>query len=453
MQIKNILLISANRLCEPYPVYPLALSYLKAELENNLEGIAVELFDLNIGDMADLKTTLDRFQPEMVGVSLRNVDTINIIDDRHFVQDCQTLIETIKRDSKATIVMGGAGFSIFPKLIYEQIHPDFGIFGEGESALLELINALNNGTGIDGIEGLVYSRHDRTVINQRHSFCKAPELRFDDELVAHYWETAGMLNIQTKRGCPYKCGYCTYPLIEGSRIRTQDPGMLVNSIKSIHKTRGVNYFFFTDSVFNVQNDFNLELAKEIIKADLNIQWGAYFTPHNFNPELLKVLKQAGLTHLEFGTESLSNSTLKAYNKSFTVKDVLDTEALVKELGLHTAHFLIIGGTGETPESIEETIENSTRIDKTVLFPFWGMRIYPQTPLQQQAIEEGVINADDGLLEPTFYMMDGLDIDDIKQKAGSTRNRWVFPDEDLQKPMEIMRKHGIKGPLWDYLIRK
>ncbi|MBU2645161.1 radical SAM protein [bacterium] len=452
MQITRVLLISPNRLCEPYPVYPLALSYLKAELEQGLDGILVELFDANTGTEAELDLTLTRFQPGLVGISLRNIDTVNASDDRHFVQECQTLISRIKSRVNAMVVIGGAGFSIFPKVIFEQIQPDYGIFGEGESALRQLIRSLNQGDNVDQIQGLVFSRNGQTFLTPRHSYCKAPEPVFDDALVAHYWQTAGMLNIQTKRGCPYQCSYCTYPLIEGRQVRTQDPVRLVQALKSMHDNQGVDYFFFTDSVFNIDNDFNRKLATEIIAANLNIKWGAYFTPSNLDEAFLSLLQQSGLTHLEFGTESLSNLTLKAYNKTFSVEDVMETAAMVTGMGFHSAHFLILGGLGETIESIEETIRNSNRLEKTIFFPFLGMRIYPQTRLHQVAIEEGVIDADDLILESVFYRMDGLNVEDIRQKTKSTNNRWVFPDEDLQKPMEFMRKRGIKGPLWDFLIK-
>lgn len=451
MQITKVLLISPNRLSEPYPVYPLALSYLKTGLEQNLAEITVDLFDYNIRDEDDLKNTLARFQPELVGISLRNIDTVNMFDKRHFVQDSQRLIALIKKQSPATVVIGGAGFSIFPKIIFEQIQPDYGIFGEGEKTLQQLIMALNHGDRIDRIEGLVFKRDGETIVNQRQTYCSAPQVSFDEELAAYYWQTAGMLNIQTKRGCPYKCSYCTYPLIDGKKIRTQDPVRLVQSLKTIHDRQGIDYFFFTDSVFNIQNDFNRQLANEIIAAGLNIRWGAYFSPGNLDRDLLQLLQESGLEHLEFGTESLSNSTLKAYNKMFSVEEVVETSALVTEMGLHAAHFLILGGLGETRESIEETIQNSDLIEKTVFFPFLGMRIYPNTRLHRVAVEEGIIEADDPVLEPTFYMMKGLDVDEIKQKTRSTGNRWVFPDENLQKPMEFMRQHQIKGPLWDYLI--
>ncbi len=452
MLLTKILLVSSNRFKEPYPVYPLALSFLKSYLEKRFSDLNIELFDFNNGDLAFFQDFLADFKPDLVGFSLRNIDTVNYFNDRHFVQECRDLISDVKKYSEAVTVIGGAGFSIFPATIFNLIQPDYGIFGEGEESLSRLIELLRDDKSVADIEGLIFLNNGEVVFNQRTTYCKSPELTFDDKLVDHYWETAGMLNLQTKRGCPYRCVYCTYPLIEGSKTRTHDPEKVVYSLKELNKNKGISYFFFTDSIFNIHNPYNIELAEHIIHAELNIQWGAYFTPYNLDFDLLALLKKSGLTHLEFGTESLSNSTLKAYNKSFLVEDVFKTAGLCKKLDLFTAHFLILGGPGESKQTVEETIQNSKHIDKTVFFPYFGMRIYPNTGVYELAVAEGKIKKEDSLLEPIYYLADDIDFETVKKSARETQNRWIFPDEDFQKPMEMMRKRGIKGPLWELLIK-
>ncbi|MCG8334183.1 MAG: radical SAM protein [Proteobacteria bacterium] len=452
MLLTKILLVSPNRFREPYPVYPLALSYLKSYLEKRSTGLEIELFDFNNDDLAFFRKLLLEFKPDLVGFSLRNIDTVNYFNDIHFVQECRDLIEEVKSHSDAMTVLGGAGFSIFPETIFNLIRPDYGVFGEGEESLYQLIDALREDRNVADIEGLLYLNDGEVVFNQRKTYCKDPELIFDDHLVDHYWETAGMLNLQTKRGCPYRCAYCTYPLIDGAKIRAHNPEKVVWSLKELNKNKGIDYFFFTDSVFNIHNPYNIELAEHIVRAELNIQWGAYFTPHNLDFELLALLKKSGLTHLEFGTESLSNSTLKAYNKNFLVEDVFETAGLCKKLDLFTAHFLILGGPGESEQTVAETIQNSKCIDKTVFFPYFGMRIYPHTGVYEQAVAEGKIKREDSLLDPIYYLVEDIDFESVKKRARETQNRWIFPDENFQKPMEMMRKRGLKGPLWELLIK-
>jgi hypothetical protein len=112
--------------------------------------------------------------------------------------------------------------------------------------------------------------------------------------------------------------------------------------------------------------------------------------------------------------------------------------------------MIIGGYGETEETINESFENSKRIENTVFFPFIGMRIYPGTVLQKIALEEGIIQPADNLLEPVYYIAPGINYDSLKERADKTGRRWVFPDEDVATAMNRMRQRKRKGSLWHHL---
>ncbi len=451
-QIKRVLLVSTNCFKDPSPVFPLALSYLSATIKKKFTEIETKLFDFNLKSKGQLRSFLQEFQPDLIGISIRNIDTVNYFDDRHFIEENRLLIKEIRESSESFIVLGGAGFSIFPEIIFERLEPDFGIFGEGEESLSRLIETINKNEDFSQIRGLIFNETGKTIFNRRNTFLSETDLSFDKELIDYCWREAGTLNIQTKRGCPYQCVYCTYPLIEGRKVRTNNPKRIVDRMVSLYHDHGVNYFFFTDSVFNIDNEYNCELAKRIISSKMEIRWGAYFSPHHLSESHLKLLRQSGLTHIEFGTESLSNSTLNSYNKNFDVEDVVASSNSATKLGVHTAHFLILGGCGETEASINETLENSDRFERTVFFPYFGMRIYPGTRLREIAVKEGKIKEDDDLITPTFYHADNMDYDSIKKRAGSSRNRWIFPDRDLSKPIQMMRAKGIKGPLWEMLIK-
>ncbi len=259
-----------------------------------------------------------------------------------------------------------------------------------------------------------------------------------------------MLNIQTKRGCPHKCIYCTYPLIEGNKVRTLNADKIVETLSDLYFNKEINFVFFTDSVFNICDSFNTELAEKILRKGLKIKWGAYFSPHGLDKQTLKLYASAGLTHIEFGTESLSDRTLKNYGKHFCVQEVIDVSNLCNDIGIYFSHFLILGGYGETEETISEGFENSERFKNTVFFPYIGMRIYPGTRLQELAIQEGVIQDDDNLLEPAYYLANGINYSTLKTRADKTGRRFVFPDEDVVTVMNKMRARKRKGMLWHHL---
>jgi radical SAM superfamily enzyme YgiQ (UPF0313 family) len=244
---------------------------------------------------------------------------VNIYKKESFISHYGKIIEVARANSQSVIITGGAGFSIYPVLIFDMLKPDYGIYGEGEESILKLVTLLSRNknfydhghqsaksrvTGTPDqlfreIRGLVYHDHSgKTVVNTRNERLETPSLRFETDLRDYYWKQSGMLNIQTKRGCPYKCIYCTYPLIEGSKVRTLEVDNVISTLKDLGQ-QGINYVFFTDSVFNSDNEYNNILADRIIEEKIDIKWGGYFNLSKINRDNLKKLKDAGLEHIEF----------------------------------------------------------------------------------------------------------------------------------------------------------
>jgi len=450
MKENKILFISANQHTIPYPVYPIGLSYINTYLEERLPNYETKIVDLNFNNIEELKAITKEYKPKYIGVSLRNVDDVNSYNREEFISHYKNIIDNLRTVTDAKIIIGGSAFSIFPELMYKKLNPDFGVYGEGEETLLKLINNLDNNEGYTNLSRLLYKKNGQCVFNQNESYFRDLNLNFDPNLIDYYWEKSGMLNVQTKRGCPYNCIYCTYPLIEGSKVRTLNTDKIVETLKKLYYQKGIDYVFFTDSVFNINNEYNYELAEKIISSGIKIHWGGYFTFKNLDEDLLKILKKSGLQHVEFGTEAIAEKTLRTYGKNFTVNDVLEKSALCNKLDIPFAHFLIIGGYGETDETVNETYENSKLIDNSVFFPFVGMRIYPGTKLQKYAIQEGVISKDDNLLEPRYYLSKDVNYDNLQERARNTRKRWVFPDEDNSAIINKLRQRNKKGPLWEYM---
>ena len=450
-QTKNILLISANAYITPYPVYPLGISYLYTYLKKYLPQHNYSIFDFTRKSLSDLENQLTTGNFDFVCVSIRNIDDNNVYEKNSFIAWYKQIIEVVKAHSVAEIIVGGPGFSIFPELIFDTLKADFGIKGEGEESLLKLLKGIEENKDLKDIEGLVYRTETNEIkVNPRTSFLSSLELSFDNELVDYYWSNSGMLNIQTKRGCPYNCIYCSYPVIEGSKIRTLNADLIVETLKDLYFKKEITYVFFTDSVFNISDEYNIQLAKKIIDSGVKVNWGAYFSPHNVTREALALFKKAGLTHMEFGTESFSDQQLKNYRKHFTFDEVLRISEISSDLGIFFAHFLILGGYGETEQSLNETFENSGKIPRSVYFPYIGMRIYPHTELFKIAVAEGKINGVKDLLEPVYYISKDINTDTIKERAMATGKKWIFPDFDDNGMMEKFRSRKIRGPLWEYL---
>ena len=204
-------------------------------------------------------------------------------------------------------------------------------------------------------------------------------------------------------------------------------------------------------MFNIGPEYNVRLAETLIRRHTDIRWGAYFSPRGIDAEQMRLFRASGLTHIEFGTESFCDRTLEAYGKRFTFGDVERASRLALDEGVYYAHFLILGGYGDTRENVRETIENSQRMEYTVMFPYAGMRIYPHTRLAELAAKEGAIGRDDDLMAPSYYISRDFDLEEVRRAALATGKAWVFPDDPQSALADTLRlKRNKKGPLWEYL---
>ena len=450
---KVIALISANDHKIPYPVYPLGVSYLASFLSSTLpDTFEIKLFDFNLEDDASLAAFLSDPAIILTGLSMRNFDdSTNVYKENIFIAKYKEIMNIVRTHTHQPVVIGGTGFSVFPELMFNELNPDYGVKGEGEESLRRLILALDAGSEPYHIEGLAYRLPDGSVhVNERKNYITAPVLHVENSWVDYYWKEGGMLNIQTKRGCPYHCIYCSYPLVDGHQVRTLDARMVVKNIEELYLSNNVSYLFFTDSVFNIHKSYNEEFAHRLIESKANIRWGAYFSPSNMTFDELKLYQQSGLTHVEFGTDSLSDRQLENYNKKFRFSDVKEQSANCSQLGIFYAHYLILGAYGETDETLNETFARAGELGFTIFFPYVGMRIYPDTELCNLAIKEGLIRSSNELINPVYYISKDVNQESIRTRAEATGLRWVFPDDNHSPMMDVLRKRGRKGLLWEYL---
>ena len=445
----RILLVSANICQEPYKVFPLGMMCLHTYITEHYPNWNVSFFDFNLQNYEAFSTLLAETSFDYICISLRNCDDVNFFAQNSFVNHYVHICNISRQKTRAKLIAGGPCLSIFPEEIFNLLNIDYAIVGEGEMSLVALISNLESNENVKDIEGLVYRAGIEIIVNPKTKFVAQSNIKFEKNLAQYYFNEGGMLNIQTKRGCPYQCIYCSYPVIDGKQIRTLDPNLVVENMKTLYFEQKINYLFFTDSVFNICEEYNIELAHKIIESGVKINWGAYFAPNNFIKENMALYKRAGLTHIEFGTDSLSDTQLVNYKKHFTFNDIKNASDICYELGIFYAHFLILGGVGETEDTLNETFENAKKIERTVFFPFIGMRIYPKTELYDIALSEGLISKEDAL-KPVYYVSKNCDLETLAERAAQTGKKWVFPNDEKDPIVDQLRARKRRGPLWEYL---
>ena len=448
----RILLISSNRCDQPYPVFPLGLAHLDTALRR--VGHTTRIFDCQV-DGQSIEKILAEFRPDVVGISLRNVDDVQLQSRQTYYGEAVELCQTIRRVCGCPVVIGGTAFSIFPDRLLSMTGADFGIHGAGEVAFNQLIEALATGADPTGIRGLVYRRGEQIVINPRdptETESLEPAERPAD-LVDYYLQRSSMLNISTQRGCNLPCCFCTYPLIEGRENRRRDPDAVADELASIQR-QGAKHVFIADAVFNLSNDHVTGVCEAILRRGVKLTWSCFLRPKNLTTELMKLMAQAGLTHIEFGADSFCDEVLVEYGKTFTFADILLSTELARAARVHYSHFVICGGPGETLATLETGFANSQLLTGAIIFAFAGMRVYPGTPLFARAQHEGVLAPDADLLEPVYYISPALSEEQLLEKLadfGKHSSNWIVGPlpPNFTQIADRLRQRGVVGPLWEY----
>lgn len=442
--MSRILLISTNTTTEPYPVYPIGMSVVAAALVE--AGHTVKQFDfLAAGtDIRLLDAVLADFAPDMTGISLRNIDNVDSLssDENWYLGHVRDVTHHLKSKGQ-TVMVGGPGFSLMAEEVLDYLGADHGVIGEGEEKMPRLVSMIEAGKA-------------PRIIRPEQGLCgeQMHTPLWDEDIVEFYMKESGIVNVQTKRGCENCCSYCSYPSIEGGTIRPREAEAVVDEIEQLHKRFDTRFIFFTDSVFNDNAEHYLEVAEELAKRALPVKWSAFFQPTPITRDNLRHLKQSGLQAMEVGTDASTDTTLKAMNKPFLFDDVTRfNEACVAE-HIPCAHFVIFGGPGESMKTVREGIDNLNGLNNCVVFPFSGIRLHAGTPLYSQAKREGLIAPDKSLLEPHYYFSPSIDPDEMNtmlETGFAGRRDRIFPPSEGQDRMNVLRRFGYRGLLWDTLI--
>ncbi len=130
-----------------------------------------------------------------------------------------------------------------------------------------------------------------------------------------------------------------------------------------------------------------------------------------------------------GFESGCPDVLRAMNKRFQPEEVRQISERLAAHGIRRMGFLLLGGPGETEQSVQESVAFADSLHLEMLKASIGIRIYPRTPLARIAVEEGIVGPQDDLLQPRFYLRPGLE--DYIWKAVETLDPSALPPGHAQ----------------------
>lgn len=408
----RVLLIYSNRTRILVPAPPIGLSYVASAARE--AGHEVRFVDLMLSADPDgeLLRAVTGGNPEVIGISIRNIDTV--IPQRLSWQlgELGGMLREIREVSDATIVLGGPAASVLGGRCLEMLDADFSVVGEGEVAFPKLLKALEEGSDYTGIEGLCYRSGGAVVCNEPVRRTEFGPSRMEDWVDWRAYDRAGgTFAIHTKRGCPLKCLYCNYPGMEGTEIRRRDVGEIVDELERVSAELGPRTFEFTDSTFNIPSSHAIEICEEILRRGLKVKLSAVgVNPLGVTPELFPLMARAGFISMVISAEAGNETMLANLRKGFTMEHVRQTARFAADSGIRSLWFFLLGGPGETEQTVEETVRfvethlNSRRFLSVLMT---GIRILPGTALARLGLEEGWLSPETDLARPAFYFAPGL----------------------------------------------
>ena len=308
-----------------------------------------------------------------------------------------------KEFPKSQIMIGGGAFTAFADQLIEKLpEGTIGILGEGEDAILKVIN----GESLENERYIVREgKHIRKGNQGSPALLDAltvdlPYLTSIFPQHASYMDES--IGVQTKRGCPYDCAFCLYPYIEGKRVRYRPPEMVVKDISQHYHQWGARRFWFTDAQFITGKEAYpqcTEILERILSEKLEIEWSGYIRTSLITPELAKLMVRSGVGDLEVAITSGSQEVLNNLHMGFKLERLYDGCRYLAEAGFKGKVILnySLNSPKETEESLLQSVESYKKVAAILgeerVFPLmFFLGIQPNTDLEHRLLEEGYLSA-------------------------------------------------------------
>jgi putative variant cofactor biosynthesis B12-binding/radical SAM domain protein 1 len=414
----KILLIQSYLEKEDLKVYPLGLVYLAS----CINGHDLRICDLNLykDPYVKLEKELLEYNPNVVGISLRNIDNQDRANMVYYYKDFTAIIIKIKAvKPDILLVVGGAGYSMFAREIMERnAQLDFGVYLEGEETFQELLSNLDNP---ESVKGLYYRQNGEIKFTGKRrlpDMDNLPPLQRGYVDMSLYPSVVTSIGVESKRGCAFDCIYCNYPFLNGKRIRLRKPEKVVDEIEQMVNVQGINKFTFVDPIFNVPLDHASKICREIIRRNIKVNWGAYMHIRYATKDFLLLARDSGCTNFIFSPDGMSDNVLRSLGKGITEDEIKNIYRFFKtKKGIKDAFVLftlMLNTPGESFHSLFKTLwfhvwtkYSLRRRGGTIIS--W-IRIEPDTEIHKIALANGALKPDVMLLpetseklQDTFYI--------------------------------------------------
>lgn len=427
-----------------YLPFPFFMAYAAAVLEQN--GYFPRIID-GIAERITMETFLYKIRKSQPDLLVLEVSTPS------FPSDLKT-IDLIRKDlgyDGKIALCGPNHLMTGPEFLESAQDVDFVFRGEYEFILLELVRALEKGSGLDEIKGLNYRDDGGKIrINPNRELLSDIDVlpwpsRHQLPMMNYYDEAGGIAQpsaqMWASRGCPHMCIFCVWPQLVygGANYRVRDPADVADEMAWLVKTYDYKSVYFDDDTFNIGKNRMIKLCDEIRKRDLNVPWAIMARADGMDRHILEKMKEAGLFSVKYGIESGDQKIVDNSGKKLDLGTAREIITITRDLGIQFHLTFTFGLPGETRDTARKTIDLALELDPaTVQFsictPMPGSRYY------DMALANGYLQDDDWTHYTGFNSavvrteaLSSRDLENILTTAHETWYRHVAKRDGIRTP--------------------
>ena len=362
-------------------IFPVGLGYIVSVLKKN--GYSARGLDLNRYEDPPQEVIAQAISQH--NIQLVATGTVSA----HFDKVKAVLQGAREARPGIVTVVGGGVMSSEPEAMMEMLNPHFGVLGEGERTMVELLRELSSTRNFEEVDGLIFREADgrlRTTAG-RAAILDLDELPFpDDELLEGFYQGQPRIyNLVGSRSCPYKCTFCYHPI--GNIYRQRSLNSVFDEVEHSYRKYHPYYYRVIDELFSVKRERVLEFCRRI--KPYNVKWDVQMRVTDVDEELLVAMREAGCVVISYGLESGSQTVLESMQKHTQIADLVRAVGLTYEARMQVQGNYIFGDPAETLDTAVETFSLWLQQRKAGINMI-PIEVYPGTPLYKNAVKSGVI---------------------------------------------------------------
>ena len=373
--------------------FPLGIAYIAAVLKK--EGHDVQIYNQDVHHYPEEHLT------EYLNKNHFDVIGIGVIAGYYQYRKLLKLSEAINNaKNKPVYILGGHGPAPEPDFFLDKTKADVIVIGEGESTIIELLNALENKRDLKLVKGIAFRDGTETHITERRQLIEnidsipfpAYEL-FPMEYYRlmrepHISNSEFSMQILSGRGCIFECNFC-YRMDKGHRPRNN--GSIIEEINLLKKNYAISYINFMDELLMSSKERTIKFCEDLIKSKVNIKWFCNGRLNFATKEVLKIMREAGCVFINYGIECMDDQILKNMKKSLNIKQITNGIEETLAAGISPGYNIIFGNIGENKETLNKGVEFLIKYDDCAQFrTIRPVTPYPGSPLYYYALEKGLI---------------------------------------------------------------